>query len=82
MDLITVTSDEFEGTQTIQMSDMNLCEQVALNPLETDMSEDDCAIIEFGDDWVKADAVEFSLNIHPGESITDKQVIANIVIGG
>lgn len=74
------TSDEIEGQQTINLSSLNLCDPVTIYDTLEGISG--LSVIEFGDEYTKGNAVDYQLNVKPGDSINSNTILAYINKGG
>lgn len=72
---ISFNSDEIEGTQTLNMCDLNMCPPA---PESVPDAEKSAIIIEFGDEYTLGNKVDYTITVKPGQSITDKTILGYI----
>ncbi len=74
---ITINTDESEGSGAISLDDITCCQKE--ESLSTDDSEkQDVVIIEFGYEYTKGAAVDYTINVSPGQSINKDTILAYI----
>lgn len=73
---IIVQTDEMEGTQSISLNDLNLCEPMNLG--DETPAEKSAVIIEFGDEYTMGNKIDFTWNVKPGDTINENTVLAYI----
>lgn len=78
-DAITFESDEIEGKQTLDMCNLDLCSPTVKNRIKSNKkSSQSAVIIEFGDEYTLGNRVEYSLNVKPGQTLNQGDIIAYI----
>ena len=86
LDAVTFSSDEFEGTQTLDMCNLDLCspnvknKNKARKKLEElkEKKKDSALIIEFGDEYTLGNKVEYTLTVKPGQAITPGTILGYV----
>lgn len=73
---ISFESDEFEGQQSINLQELNLCAPTEV--FDTLEGIPGLSVVEFGDEYTLGNQVQYVLNVKPGDSITDKTILAYI----
>lgn len=75
---ITVKSDEIDGKQAVSLDDMYLCPPSEKIEAVDEPDEAAIAIIEFGDEYTKGTAVDYVVNVKPGQQIGPDTIIGYI----
>lgn len=77
--LISFKSDEMEGTQTLNLCDLNLCPPVPDQIDNGNNLHDSAVIVEFGDEYTKGKRVDYNIVVKPGQAINKNDIIAYII---
>lgn len=73
---IIIDTDESEGTNVISLDNISCCQKVDVS--EESEETENVVVVEFGQEYTKGEAVDFTVNVKPGDSINKDTILAYI----
>lgn len=75
---IMVETDEAEGTGAINLDNITCCAKEEVLSEDNEDEIQDVVVVEFGQEYTKGLAVDYTINVKPGQSIDNQTILAYI----